>query len=265
MTHRCSATGRTRCEHDRGGSGRPSSLRPKAGERPGPRESAPLGNLLSNQLPHLVTLSTLGTGGRMSSPYWNPQHPDQGGRPPQAGGWSYGGQPPGGPVPPPGPVGPVGPGPEPRPAGFGRRLTARLIDYVLAFITATAFFVIMILVVTVLTGNSEFTDAEGNLWAFLLIFGWGLLLFFYDWLYLIAWGRTIGKMIVGIKVVNAADGGRLGQGQVIGRSAVFCLPQSLPCVGHLFSLVESVTMLGDDRERALHDRAAGTLVVRTRV
>ncbi|GAA1467471.1 RDD family protein [Nocardiopsis exhalans] len=200
----------------------------------------------------------------MSSPYWNPQHPDQGGQPPQAGGWSYGGPHPGGPVPPHGPVGPMAQGPEPRLAGFGRRLTARLIDYVLAFITATAFFVIMIIVVTVLTGNSEFTDAEGDLWAFLLFFGWGLLLFFYDWLYLVTWGRTIGKMMLGIKVVNAEDGGRLGQGQVIGRSAVFCLPQSVPGLGHLFSAVESMTMLGDDRERTLHDRVAGTVVIRTR-
>lgn len=207
----------------------------------------------------------------MSSPYWNPQHPEQGGQPPQAGGWSYGGPQPGGPVAPYGPAGqgPTGPGPEggvPKQplAGFGARLVARLIDYVLAAIAATAFFVVMVIVVTLLTGNSEFTDAEGELWAFLLLFGWGVLLFFYDWLYLITWGRTIGKMMAGVKVVNAADGGRLRQGQVIGRSALFCLPQSIPCLGHLFSAVESMTMLGDDRERALHDRVAGTVVIRTR-
>lgn len=210
----------------------------------------------------------------MSSPYWNPQHPHQGGQPPQTGGWSYGGPYPSGPVPP-GSVGPVGPvppgqggpagqGPQQPLAGFGIRLVARLIDYVLAFITAAAFFFVMIVVVVILTGSDEFTDAESELWAFLFFFGWGVLLFFYDWLYLIAWGRTIGKMMVGIKVVNAADGGKLSQGQVIGRSAFYCLPQSVPCLGHLFSAIESVVMLGDDRERALHDRVAGTLVIQTR-
>lgn len=207
----------------------------------------------------------------MSSPYWNPQRPHQGGQPPQAGGWSYGGPHPGGPVPP-GPSGPVPPapngpaaqGPQQPLAGFGIRLVARLIDYVLALVAAGAFFVVMIILAVSLTGNSETTDAEGALWGMLFLFGWGVLLFFYDWLYLIAWGRTIGKMMVGIKVVNAADGGKLGQGQVIGRSAFFCLPQSLPVVGHLFSTVESMVMLGDDRERALHDRVAGTLVIRTR-
>jgi uncharacterized RDD family membrane protein YckC len=207
----------------------------------------------------------------MSSPYWNPQQPPQGGQPPQAGGWSYGGPHPGGPVPPgPFPGGPVptGPGGSAGPAlplaGFGLRLTARLIDYVLACIAAGAFFVVMIVVVTLLTGNTELTDAESELWALLFIFGWGALLFFYDWLYLIAWGRTIGKMLVGIKVVNASDGGKLTQGQAIGRSAFFCLPQSVPCLGHIFSAVESMVLLGDDRERALHDRVSGTRVVRTR-
>ncbi|MBR8744366.1 RDD family protein, partial [Nocardiopsis sp. MG754419] len=29
----------------------------------------------------------------MSSPYWHPHGPHQGGRPPQSGGWSYGAPP----------------------------------------------------------------------------------------------------------------------------------------------------------------------------
>ncbi len=205
----------------------------------------------------------------MSSPYWNPQHPHQGVQPPQAAGWSYGGAHPGGPAAP-SPVGRGGPsgqgsqGPEHPLAGFGIRLVARLIDYVLAFLAAGAFFFVMIVLVVILTGSDEISDGESELWAFLFLFGWGVLLFFYDWLYLIAWGRTIGKMLVGIKVVNAADGGRLTQGQVIGRSAFFCLPQSVPCLGHLFSAIESMVVLGDDRRRALHDRVARTMVIRTR-
>ena len=196
----------------------------------------------------------------MSTPYWNPHDP-YGGRPPQSGGWSYGGPPPAHPPFPPGPGGPAQYTP---PAGFGVRLTARLIDYFLAFVAAAAFFVVMIIVTVVLTGADETTEAESELWAFLFFFGWGLLLFFYDWLYLIAWGRTLGKMMLGIKVVNAADGGKLSQGQAIGRAALFCLPQSLPCVGQIFSGAESMAMLGDERQRALHDRTAGTLVIRTR-
>jgi uncharacterized RDD family membrane protein YckC len=150
----------------------------------------------------------------------------------------------------------------PETATFGRRLAARAIDYVLVVIAAVAFFVLMVLVTVILTGSDRTTDAEGNLWALLFFFGWGLLLFFYDWLYLVTWGRTLGKMMVGIKVVSAADGGRLSQGQAMGRSAFFGLPQSLPVLGHIFTLAESMAVLGDQRSRALHDRAAGTVVVR---
>ncbi|WP_116245908.1 RDD family protein [Nocardiopsis sp. FIRDI 009] len=200
----------------------------------------------------------------MSTPHWNPKDPPYG--PPQArrAGWGPG-APPYGPAPAPwghaDPAVPGGPG-GPELAGFGRRLAARAIDYVLAVFAAFAFFVFVVILVTVLTGGSDTSDAEANVWALMFVFGWGLLLFFYDWLYLAAWGRTLGKMLVGIKVVSAADGGRLSQGQSLGRSALFGLPQSLPFLGHLFSLGESMAALGD-RRLALHDRTAGTVVIRT--
>ncbi|PDP85175.1 hypothetical protein CQJ94_24580 [Glycomyces fuscus] len=214
----------------------------------------------------------------MSSPHWHPQEPRPGAYPPPSGGWGPGGPVPGRSVPPPGagwgmPVqgvpgrGVPGQGAfpvsAPEPATFGRRLAARTIDYVLVVIAAVAFFVLMVVVTVLLTGSEQTTDAEGTLWALLFFFGWGPLLFFYDWLYLVAWGRTLGKMMVGIKVVSAADGGRLSQGQAMGRSAFFGFPQSLPGVGHIFTLAESMAALGDPRRRALHDRAAGTVVIRT--
>jgi len=198
----------------------------------------------------------------MSSPHWNPQEPRPGSYAPQ-GGW--------GPVSPP-PAADWGrPGAELSPmagpprtvetVGLGRRLAARTIDYVLVVFAACVFFVFMALVTVVLTAGAETTDAQGSLWALLFFFGWGLLLFFYDWLYLVTWGRTIGKMMLGIRVVSA-DGGRLTQGQALGRAAFFGLPQTLPGVGHLFSLAEALPIHFDPDSRALHDRAAGTVVVR---
>ncbi|WP_306369213.1 RDD family protein [Nocardiopsis sp. CC223A] len=198
----------------------------------------------------------------MSSPYWNPQGPGHGGRPPR-GGWGPAGPPPPGPqggwLPPPEPE-PVPAGPER--ASFGLRLSARLIDYVLAVIAATAFFILMAIVIVLLTGGAETSDAQGEVWGWLFLFGWGVFLFFYDWLFLVTWGATLGKMMLGIKVIRA-DGGRLTQRQALGRSAFFCLPQSLPCVGHLLSLMESMAALGEEG-LALHDRVAGTVVVRSR-
>lgn len=148
-------------------------------------------------------------------------------------------------------------------ASFGLRLFARVIDYFLAVVAAFVFFVGMMIVVTLLSGNSELSDAGAGVWAMLFIFGWGTLIFFYDWLYLAAWGRTLGKMLVGIKVVASADGGKLTQSQALGRSAMFGLPQTLPIVGNLFALGESLAMLHESRQ-ALHDRGAETKVVRTR-
>ncbi|WP_436891234.1 RDD family protein [Nocardiopsis dassonvillei] len=158
-------------------------------------------------------------------------------------------------MPPPEPAGPV-------PATFGRRLAARLVDYVLALVAATAFFILMAFVIVLLTGGAETSDAQGEVWAWLFFFGWGLLLFFYDWLFLVTWGATLGKMMLGLKVTRP-DGGRLTQGRAMGRAAFFCLPQSLPCVGHLLSLMESMAALGEER-RALHDRVSGTVVVLSR-
>jgi len=153
--------------------------------------------------------------------------------------------------------------PNPPLASFGLRLLARTIDYVLVAVTAFVFFFVMIVVVMILSGTSEFSEAATNVWVLLFFFGWGTLIFFYDWLYLAAWGRTLGKMIVGIKVVALADGSKLTQSQALGRSALFGMPQTLPIVGNLFAFGESLAMLGESKQ-ALHDRGAGTKVVRTR-
>lgn len=148
-------------------------------------------------------------------------------------------------------------------ASFGARLIARVIDYFLVAVTAFVFFLVMIIVVMILSGSTQLSDAIADAWALLFFFGWGTLIFFYDWLYLTTWGRTLGKMLVGIKVVASADGSKLTQSQAMGRSALFGLPQTLPVLGNLFALGESLPILGESRQ-ALHDRGAGTKVIRTR-
>lgn len=183
----------------------------------------------------------------MASPSWN--------RPP---GYPYGAR-----VPHPPPV--VAGYGGPQPAGIGRRLAARLIDYVLVGVFAFGFLLLvaMLLAIGGVDTSQETSEAEDTVWGLLLFFGWGPALFFYDWLFLIAWGRTLGKMLVSVKVVRATDGGPLTQGQAVGRSAFFGLPQTFLCVGHLFTLVECLVALSDQNQRALHDKAAGTLVIRT--
>ncbi|PSK87371.1 putative RDD family membrane protein YckC [Murinocardiopsis flavida] len=157
----------------------------------------------------------------------------------------------------------------PRYAGFGIRLGARAIDTVVITILAFAFFfgVLVFLLLTV-PGASEddhdFSDQFYDAWAYLFLFGWGGLIFLYDWLCHAGWGRTIGKVIVGIRVVKVDGSTRLSQGTALVRAALFGLPQSLLCVGTVFTVIDCAWPLSDARQQSLHDKAAKTVVVHTR-
>jgi uncharacterized RDD family membrane protein YckC len=89
----------------------------------------------------------------------------------------------------------------------------------------------------------------------------------YESLQLALWGRTIGKRLTGIVVVSA-DGGPLRASQALARAAVYALPPAARPVPVL-NVLAAILWLGDgalvfDRpyRQTLHDRAAGTLVVR---
>lgn len=146
-------------------------------------------------------------------------------------------------------------------ATTGRRFGALLIDYTAVLLLCSLLFVVLVIVVSTVRPQAD--EAVYDIWGALIVFGWGLALFFYSWLTLMLGGRSLGKAMLGIKVVRAADGGPPTQTQAIVRSTVFGLPHSLPCVGHVFVLVECLAANGDAaRRRALHDRAADTVVLR---
>jgi len=79
-------------------------------------------------------------------------------------------------------------------------------------------------------------------------------------------GRTPGKMLVGIRVVRATDGAPIGVTKGLIRHGVqFAqVVPGLSAVVGIFVLVDAVSPLWDDRSRALHDRFAGSVVVRSR-
>lgn len=85
-------------------------------------------------------------------------------------------------------------------------------------------------------------------------------------------GRTLGKMICGLKVVpvdRGRDTARLDWGPAAIRAAVWTLPMignvtiALSWLG-LLRLVDGLWPLGNRKRQALHDLAAGTQVIRTR-
>ncbi|MDA2803364.1 caspase, EACC1-associated type [Nocardiopsis suaedae] len=163
------------------------------------------------------------------------------------------------------------PGPPRRPAA-GRRVGARLIDFLLVGATGWLFGTIVGVTITDLgTPSGAETDPNAplsqpfdflmTLWILVLLFGWGALMFLYDALLLGTQGRTIGMAAMGICVVDASNGRRPDRRQVVIRAAVFGLPQSIPGLGHLFVLVESLALIPDPRKQAFHDRLARTQVV----
>ena len=81
---------------------------------------------------------------------------------------------------------------------------------------------------------------------------------------LVAWrGRTLGKLALGVKVV-AGDGGRLEWWQAGIRAVLPQIAWLVPFVGvGLVSVIYLVAAF-DPYRRGLHDRAAGSLVIRTR-
>jgi uncharacterized RDD family membrane protein YckC len=93
--------------------------------------------------------------------------------------------------------------------------------------------------------------------------------FVYEVVQVAIWGRTVGKRLTGIQVVSA-DGARPRAGQVLVRSAMYALPPAarpvpvLNVLAAVFWLAEIGLLFEGEHRQALHDRAAGTLVVDAR-
>lgn len=144
----------------------------------------------------------------------------------------------------------------------GQRLLARIVDT-------------LIVGVPVGLVRSE-ADAVTVLWL-------AALLFLYESVQLAFWGRTLGKRFAGIAVVPAgsaeaadavetAEAGAgvpgLGVFRAMVRTAVYALPIAarpvtvLGVVAGLFWVVNAAALFEGTRRQALHDRLAGTLVIR---
>ncbi|HXZ63095.1 MAG TPA: RDD family protein [Streptosporangiaceae bacterium] len=104
---------------------------------------------------------------------------------------------------------------------------------------------------------------------FLSMFGIALV---YYWVQQAAWGATIGKRALGVRVVRAADRSRIGIRQAGIRTVAFLAGPAI-----LMLLVSPINYLGaalwaadaglpllDPQAQALHDKLAGTVVVRQR-
>ncbi len=135
---------------------------------------------------------------------------------------------------------------------MGQRLGGALIDGLLTS---------MVVVIPLILGFVDLDDFEGTLPAPIL-----LGLFFFGAIYTIVptaiWGQTLGKIAVGTRVVVDPDGTVPGWRRSAVRWALPGLAGRLPVVGLVVSLVVLGSILWDPRRRGLHDRVAGTIVVK---
>jgi uncharacterized RDD family membrane protein YckC len=76
------------------------------------------------------------------------------------------------------------------------------------------------------------------------------------------WGRTVGKLVMGTRVVHVLDGGSVPLSSAFIRSLLPAALSVIPGVGAVLSLGVYVWAFIDPRRQGLHDKAAGTLVVR---
>jgi uncharacterized RDD family membrane protein YckC len=72
-------------------------------------------------------------------------------------------------------------------------------------------------------------------------------------------GQTYGKRLLGIRVIDEAVGGPIGYGRSFGRWAV---PAVVNFFCGIFGLVDGLWPLWDDRNQALHDKVAKSVVIR---
>lgn len=138
-------------------------------------------------------------------------------------------------------------------ASVGQRIAGALIDGLLTS---------MVVVVPLLLGLIRIeTLQEQRISA-----GWAFSLLVFGAVYTIVptalWGQTPGKVAVGTRVVAEVDGSRPGWRRSAVRWAVPGFLGRLPYVGILVSLVVTGSLVLDPRRRGLHDKAAGTIVIR---
>jgi uncharacterized RDD family membrane protein YckC len=94
----------------------------------------------------------------------------------------------------------------------------------------------------------------------------------YYWIAHAAWGMTLGKRAVGLRVVTAAEhapisiraAGIRAVTFLLGPAVFLVIAAPLNVVGGALWLADALVAVTDPQTRALHDRLAGTVVIRKR-
>ena len=144
-----------------------------------------------------------------------------------------------------------------------RRAGARLIDAGLLGVVGFALILPFMIAAYGLDRPGNSVKETGGVWSAASIFGWVLVLgivpFGYEAVQLALWGQTLGKRVLGLRVLDET-GVPLTPGRAVGRAAVNNLAYLFGCgLGTVMAYLWAVW----DRplHQALHDRLAATVVV----
>jgi uncharacterized RDD family membrane protein YckC len=173
------------------------------------------------------------------------------------------------------------PGPDPSLAEWWQRLVARIIDGFATSVIALAAWIpgLIWIVNKADQAARQYPDpnqpgaqaaarsvAVDFLITFVLLLALtAVVTFLYDWLQHARWGQTLGKRAMSIKVVTAYDRSPISSGAAAGRAAVFTLPSVVPLFGGMFTLLDELWLLWDRHRQCLHDKAAHSIVIKTKV
>lgn len=150
-------------------------------------------------------------------------------------------------------------------ANFGKRALAALIDGVL--ISVLVVMVVALGVLSAIWGaHAAGSDPGLRTWLPLLVKRPIFLLlavtvpFLYVWIPEGKWGATPGKKMLGIRLVDAETGGRVGYLRVIGRNLASKVCKTL-FIAHC---IDSLWSVHDQKRQTVRDKVFGTVVVDTR-
>ena len=157
-----------------------------------------------------------------------------------------------------------------------QRLLARLID--LAIILVPTIIIAVVFTVTLTRASSYdtvhgvYTPGSTVLAVIAPVIVTAALYLGYEFLMTRQRGQTVGKLVMGIKIVpvgGALDAGGLAPGVAVKRAAVLWLPPALYSIGYvgwifsIFYLLNVLWQLWDKPlQQCLHDKAANTIVVK---
>jgi uncharacterized RDD family membrane protein YckC len=148
-------------------------------------------------------------------------------------------------------------------ASWGIRLGGWLIDFVLFFVVQI-FIGLPLRHSNTLTFHHVMTMHNGTVRHtridFLTLIITGVVFIVYASVMLAARGQTVGMMAVGLKAVPAAGQGEVSFGQAFGRA----LLEQVLRITVVIWILDMLWPLWDQKRQTLHDKAAGTVVIRVR-